>query len=51
MTERKKAEPKKIQCVATRNLCCDDQVKAGQAFTCTQEQYERFKSVGAAVKK
>jgi hypothetical protein len=51
MTERKKAAPKKVECVATRNLCCDSQVKAGESFACTQEQYEHFKSVGAAVKK
>ena len=40
-----------IQCVAVRNLCCDDQVKAGNEFTCTQAQYDYFESVGAAVKK
>ena len=51
MTERKKAAPKLVECVAVRNLCCDDQVKAGKTFTCTQEQYEYFESVGAAIKK
>ena len=55
MTEPKKAvkktTPKRIDCVAVRNLCCDDQVKAGKPFTCTQAQYEHFKNIGAAVKK
>ena len=51
MSERKKAIPKRVECVAVRNLCCDDQVKAGQSFTCTQAEYEHFEKVGAAVKK
>ena len=55
MTEPKKAvkktAPKRVDCVAVRNLCCDDQVKAGKPFTCTPAQYEHFKNIGAAVKK
>jgi hypothetical protein len=51
MTSTKKATPNKVECVALRNLCCDDQVKAGKSFTCTQEQFKHFESAGAAVKK
>jgi hypothetical protein len=51
MTGQKKATTKLVECVAVRNLCCDDQVKAGKPFTCTQEQFNHFESVGAAVKK
>jgi hypothetical protein len=53
MTQQKKAfkKPLLVECLAVRNLCCDDQVKAGNPFTCTQEQYNYFESVGAAIKK
>lgn len=51
MTQPKKVISKKVECVAVRNLCCDDQVKAGNSFTCTQAQFDHFKAVGAAVKK
>ncbi len=50
-TKKTLKKPGLIQCVEVRNLCCDDKVKAGNDFTCTQDQYDYFESVGAAVKK
>jgi len=50
MTGQKKTTNKLIECVALRNLSCDKQVKAGNTFTCTPEQYRHFEGIGAAKK-